>query len=405
MMHSENVPTSNFVVGRLPMTEDSIPPGTLGHEVAVRFQSFPNLSGLLIVEGDRLCGMVSRYEFNQRLAKKFGVEVSYWRPILGLFEGIFDIAQTPLLMVEEAATVNEVVERCLQRSDNLVYEPIIVHRPKRKYGLINFHDLLLAQTRLLAETFREARRQKEIADQANRAKSHFLANVSHELRTPLTAILGYTEILLEDMASQDPFSEPIQRLNNIHKAGDHLLSIIGSLLDIAKIESGRMELFVETFDLRALLDQVVETITPLAASNDNKIEVTSQGPPGEMTTDITKLRQNLFNLLSNACKFTRNGVIGIEVDRVQKKEREMICFRISDTGIGMSQEQISRIFEPFTQADASTTRKYGGTGLGLAVTRSYCELMGGEITVESSIGAGTTFTMYVAAVLPSPEDA
>src|SRR5262249_8754229 len=156
-------------------------------------------------------------------------------------------------------------------------------------------------------------------------KSHFLANVSHELRTPLTAILGYTEILLEDMVSQEAFSEPIQRLNNIHKAGDHLLSIIGTLLDIAKIESGRMELFVETFDLRALLDEVVETIKPLAASNDNKIEVTFHGRPGEMTTDITKLRQNLFNLLSNACKFTRNGVIRVEVDRVQGKKQEMVC--------------------------------------------------------------------------------
>src|SRR5215813_10508021 len=329
MMHSENVPAFNFIVGHLPMTEDSIPPGTLGHEVAAKFQSFPNLSGLLIVEGDKLRGMVSRYAFNQRLAKKFGVEVSYWRPILGLFEGIFDIKQSPLLVVEEDATVNEVVECCLQRNEHLIYEPIIVHRPKRKYGLLDFHDLLLAQTRLLAETFREARRQKELADQANRAKTHFLADVSHELRTPLTAILGYTEILLEDMASQDPSSEPVQRLNNIHKAGNHLVAIIGSLLDIAKIESGRMELFVESFDLGALLHEVVETITPLAASNSNKIEVISDGPP-EMTTDITKLRQNLFNLLSNACKFTRNGVIRVEVERVQRSEREMVCFRISD---------------------------------------------------------------------------
>jgi signal transduction histidine kinase len=404
MMHSENPSRSNFIVGHLPMTEDSIPPGALGHEVAAKFQSFPNLSGLLIVESDRLRGMVSRYEFNQRLAKKFGVEVSYWRPILGLFEGIFDLEKRPLLVVQEEATVNEVVERCLQRSEHLIYEPIIVRRSKRKYGLLDFHDLLLAQTRLLAETFREARRQKEIADQANQAKTHFLANVSHELRTPLTAILGYAEILLEDMAREDPSSEPIQRLNNIHKAGNHLLAIIGSLLDISKIESGRMELFVETFDLGALLDEVVETITPLATSNGNKIEVICAGPPGEMTTDITKLRQNLLNLLSNACKFTRNGVIRIEVDRAQKEEREMVCFRISDTGIGMSQEQISRIFEPFTQADASTTRKYGGTGLGLAVTRSYCELMGGEITVESSLNEGTTFTMYIAAVLRSPKD-
>ena len=334
-MYSESNHAS-FIVGSLPMTEDSIPPGTLGHEVAARFQSSPNLSGLLIVKGDRLYGMVSRYEFNQRLAKKFGVEVSYWRPILSLFEGIFDIERTPLLVVEEESMVKEVVERCLQRNENLIYEPIIVHRPRRKYGLIDFHDLLLAQTRLLAETFREARRQKEIADQANRAKSHFLANVSHELRTPLTAILGYTEILLEDMASQDPSSEPIQRLNNVHKAGDHLLTIISSLLDIAKIESGRMELFLETFDLRALVDEVAQTIRPLAASNGNNIEVIWHGQPGEMTTDITKLRQNLFNLLSNACKFTHDGVIRIEIGRVKKNGQDMVCFRISDTGIGIA---------------------------------------------------------------------
>jgi signal transduction histidine kinase len=402
-MEQEQDPFSHFIVRSLPMTEDSIPPDTLGHTVAALFEASPQLPGLLITEGDHLCGVVSRDIFNQRLARKYGIEIAYSRPILGLFGGIFDIRKSPLLVVDETLTVREVAELCLQRDEEFVYEPIIVHRPERKYGLINFHHLLISQTRLLSETSRVASQQKELADAANRTKSQFLANVSHELRTPLTAILGYTEIVLEDMGDKDPASETIVRLQNIHKAGEHLLSIIGSLLDISKIESGRMELFIEPFDLQTLLEEVAATINPLAASKNNNLELLLHGELGEMTTDITKLRQNLFNILSNAAKFTKDGSIRMEVRRKGNPPAETIEFRISDTGIGMTEEQMARVFDPFTQADASTTRIYGGTGLGLTVTQNYCHLMGGDITLESAPGVGTTFTMVLPAALPATQ--
>ena len=400
-MQEEQDPFSHFNVCNLPMSEDSIPPDTLGRTVASLFEASPKLPGLLITDGDRLCGVVSRDGFNQMLARQYGIEIAYSRPILGLFGGIFDLRKSPLLVVDEALTVREVAELCLQRDDEFIYEPIIVHRPERKYGLIDFHDLLISQTRLLSETSRVASQQKELADAANRTKSQFLANVSHELRTPLTAILGYTEIVLEDMGDQDPASETIVRLHNIHKAGEHLLSIIGSLLDISKIESGRMELYIEPFDLRTLLEEVAATIKPLAASKENKLEVVLHGELGEMTTDITKLRQNLFNILSNAAKFTKQGSIRMDVQRKGNSRAETIEFRISDTGIGMTKEQMARVFDPFTQADASTTRIYGGTGLGLTVTQNYCHLMGGDISVESTPGVGTMFTMVLPAALPA----
>ena len=402
-MEQEQDPFSPFSVCDLPMTENSIPPSTLGRTVASLFEASPKLPGLLITDGERLCGVVSRDGFNQMLARQYGIEIAYSRPILSLFGGIFDIRKSPILVVDETSTVREVAELCLQRDEEFIYEPIIVHRPKRKYGLVNFHDLLIAQTRLLSEISRAASQQKELADAANRTKSQFLANVSHELRTPLTAILGYTEIVLEDMADKDPASETIVRLQNIHKAGEHLLSIIGSLLDISKIESGRVELYIETFDIRTLLEEVAATIKPLAASKNNQLEVILQGALGEMTTDITKLRQNLFNILSNAAKFTQAGSIRMEVLRKGSPPAETVEFRISDTGIGMTQEQMARVFDPFTQADASTTRIYGGTGLGLTVTQTYCHLMGGDITVESTPGVGTTFIMVLPAALSATQ--
>jgi len=399
-MYPEKDPFSQFIVGSLPMTEDSIPPKSLGRTVASFFESSPKLPGLLIVENDRLYGMVSRDGFNQRLARKYGIEIAYSRPVLGLFDGIFDIRQSPLLVVDESTTVKEAAELCLLRDQEFIYEPIIVHRPGGKYGLINFHDLLISQARLLSETYREARQQKELADEASHTKSQFLANVSHELRTPLTAILGYTEIVLEDLAGANAAAETIHRLNNIHNAGEHLLSIIGSVLDIAKIESGRVDIFIERCDLRTLVEEVAETLKPLAESKENALEVRFLGEPGEICTDITKLRQNLFNLLSNAAKFTKNGIIRIDVNECQSEAREMIEFRVSDTGIGMSKEELKRVFEPFIQADASTTRIYGGTGLGLTVTQNYCHLMGGSISVESTPGVGTTFTMLLPNALP-----
>ena len=241
---------------------------------------------------------------------------------------------------------------------------------------------------------------KKAAEEATRAKSQFLANMSHELRTPLNAIIGYSEMLAEDESlSKDRQTQG--DLQKIHAAGRHLLSLINDILDLSKIEAGRMELAPKLFPVTEVVSDVVVTVSPLIEKNGNALEVKYERALDKMFNDPTKLRQILFNLFSNAAKFTTNGRIELTVTSQQgaNGEKEAV-FTIRDTGIGMSREQMDRLYQPFTQADASTTRKYGGTGLGLAISRKYSNMMGGRITVESSPGKGTVFTLCLPAHLP-----
>ena len=244
----------------------------------------------------------------------------------------------------------------------------------------------------------DLRRAKEAAEVASRAKSHFLANMSHELRTPLNAIIGYSEMLEEQAGDPDP-QELRADLGKIHAAGRHLLALINDILDLSKIEAGKMDLYLEAFDLKAVAEEVANTVLPLVEKNGNRLEVRVARDAPRMYTDLTKLRQGLFNLLSNATKFTENGRIGLEVRR---EPGDWVSLCVSDTGIGMTEEQRARLFEPFTQADVSSARKFGGTGLGLAITRRFCRMMGGDVTVESRPGAGSTFTIRLPAAVEKP---
>jgi DNA-binding response OmpR family regulator len=232
------------------------------------------------------------------------------------------------------------------------------------------------------------------AEKANQTKSQFLANMSHELRTPMNAIIGYSEMLMEEAEDlgQDDF---IPDLKKIHGAGKHLLNLINDILDLSKVEAGRMELYLETFGIKNLINETVATIHPLIEKNNNTFEFNLADDLNEMHADLTKVRQSLFNLLSNASKFTNNGTISLNVTSYLAEGKKMVSFKVTDTGIGMNPEQIGKLFKAFTQADASTTRKYGGTGLGLAITKKFCQLMGGDITVASETGIGSSFTLFI----------
>jgi hypothetical protein len=237
------------------------------------------------------------------------------------------------------------------------------------------------------------------AEEANRTKSKFLANMSHELRTPLNAVIGITEMLKEDAEDlgQDDFLDPLDR---IHRAGNHLLHLINEILDLSKIEAGRLELHIEEVDVRALVHEAAATAEALAAKNHNRLEVRCPDDLGTMRTEPVRLRQIILNLLSNACKFTENGEVSLSVRRERAQGGDHLTFVVADTGIGMTSEQMAKVFEEFSQADSSTTRRYGGTGLGLAISRRLCHLMGGDIAVDSTPGAGSTFTVRLPAEAP-----
>ncbi|MFZ2170187.1 MAG: ATP-binding protein, partial [Methylococcaceae bacterium] len=258
----------------------------------------------------------------------------------------------------------------------------------------------LKQTEIeLSKAITEAQKARAVAEEANSAKSVFLANMSHELRTPMNAIIGYSEILLEE-AKESGQNDFVSDLQKIHSSAVHLLSLINEILDLSKIEAGKMELFLEDIHLPSVITEVTNTVQPIVDKNANKLYVKCSEiiPIIKVKADSVKLRQILLNLLSNAGKFTHGGEINFSVMVEKTPGADWIVFKVSDTGIGMSKEQIDKIFDAFTQADNSTTRKYGGTGLGLTITKKFCEIMGGSISVESELAVGSMFVVKLPAV-------
>jgi len=289
-------------------------------------------------------------------------------------------ANAELLTLEKG--INSMASALQRARDNLQDE--VAH------ATVELRNTLLE----LEKKNRELDVQSSRAQEANKSKSRFLANMSHELRTPLNAIIGYSE-MLEEEAEQAGDTDYIPDMQKVNLAGRHLLSLINDILDLSKVEAGKMTLYLETADVEPVVKYAVSTTRPLAAQNSNELVLDCDPNIGSMRMDVTKVRQVLFNLLSNACKFTEEGTITLAVKRIEMGNKEWIEFTVSDTGIGMTPDQMEHLFEAFAQADASIAKKYGGTGLGLTLSKSFSKLMGGEIDVCSESGKGSVFTLLL----------
>jgi len=318
------------------------------------------------------------------------------KPILHLEDTMRIVSSNKNYAVRAVKTYGDEIGRLIDGFNTMLSEI-----QQRDIALQSTNGELKTRTHELEqEVFQRKQTQEELlnakhaAEEANRAKSTFLANMSHELRTPLNAIIGYSEMLEEETRDSGKI-ENVQDLKKIQSAGKHLLSLINDVLDLSKIEAGKMGLHLETFDVSQVIEEMVTTLQPAAAKNANSIHVHLAKNVSVMKADITKVRQILFNLLSNACKFTDHGTISVDVDQIRVEERDWIQFRVSDTGIGISAKQKENLFQEFAQADASIARKYGGTGLGLAITHRFVQLMKGQINVESEPGQGAIFTVQL----------
>jgi GAF domain-containing protein/DNA-binding response OmpR family regulator len=325
---------------------------------------------------------------------------------VGLLTETHEPSQQADLRALPSTPVNDIVIKAgyrarllvpLMRSSQVIGALVVRRKAPGEFppGTIDLLKTFAAQSAVAiqnARLFSELREKSRELEVASQHKSQFLANMSHELRTPLNAIIGVTEMLLED-ARDFKRDDDIEPLDRVLRAARHLLALINDILDLSKIEAGRMELHIESFPLAPLIQDVVNTIETLAKKNANRVVVDCTPDAGTVEADQMRFRQALLNLASNANKFTENGTVTIAARPQHTDGREWITVAVTDTGIGMNAEQIGRLFQEFSQADSSTTRKYGGTGLGLAISRHFCRLMGGDITVESNPGAGSTFTI------------
>ena len=379
-----SMPTNDATLADLRLENVRLAPEAPGKVLRDLFEDRKQLAGVLVVEGTRLVGLISRDMFLRQLTRPFGREVYACRSVRVLLAE----AQLEPWRLPSSLSVQEAAHRMLRRPNELLYEPLVVDFEDGDFRLLSIPSLLLAQSQLLALANDTIVRQKEAAMAASRAKGQFLANISHEIRTPLTAVQGFARIGARDSTDADSR----ETFSRIIDAGNHLLAVINDILDFSKIEAGK--LVIESRPVR-LTEITAEAIALMQGRASEKgLELThrpSPDLPEWIMGDPMRIRQILVNLLSNAIKFSRHGTIDLTVLRAE----EEIWFAVRDEGIGMTEEEISRLFRPFEQADSSITRKYGGTGLGLSISMNLASLMGGTIQVVSTQWRGSTFTLQL----------
>jgi signal transduction histidine kinase len=367
---------------------------------------------LTATNGREALAQIQTYRLDMVLLDILMPEVDGYQ-VLQLLKADSRLRSIPVIMISAAGDIDKVVrcielgaEDCLVKPLNSVLLKARINAYLERKQLRDQEQAYLHQLQI----------EKVEAEVAHRAKNAFIANMSHELRTPLNAIMGYSEILQEDLRAEG-LTDLISDLNRIFQSGKHLLGLVDGILDLARIESGKMEIYPEEFDIRTLINRIIETLQPLASANWNTIKVDYKDNISMMHTDLNKVRQILWHLIENAIKFTKNGIVTVVVEQNEQPQSvngidstlnsqiqalnplhsslSWITFCITDTGIGISQEQQQRIFGAFTQADESSTRKYGGAGLGLTLSQQLCQLLGGSISVESQIGQGSKFTVHL----------
>ncbi|GCA81741.1 two-component system sensory histidine kinase [Microcystis aeruginosa NIES-3787] len=332
------------------------------------------------------------------------LSIKITKPILAITQAAENIAagetavRAPVLTQDEigslAITFNHMTDSLNLSLETLSEKNRELENTQRELAAVNIEleKKVKKRTEALEQTIEKAKVARAEAEAANATKSIFLANMSHELRTPLNAIIGYSEMLIEEAEELEP-QEFVPDLEKIQRSGKLLLALINDLLDLSKIEAGKIDLYLETFNVNELIEGIIATVNPLVQKNNNQLILENHTSGLMLHADQAKVRQSILNLLSNAAKFTYEGNIYLRIQCYSDANQEWIIFAVQDTGIGLSLEQQDRLFQPFTQADASTTQKYGGTGLGLALSRQFCRLQGGDITVSSELGKGSCFTI------------
>jgi signal transduction histidine kinase/CheY-like chemotaxis protein/HPt (histidine-containing phosphotransfer) domain-containing protein len=388
--------TSALAVGDLPMSSHRATPQTPTSVVAELFEQNHSLVGVIIGDDAELTGIVSRSRLLERLSQPFALELYMKRPIRQMQDAI----DTDPDVMPADSDIQEAAHAALSRPNGRAYEPIVILGEDGTMRLLDVHTLLLAQSRLLELANETINKAKEAAEAASVTKSQFLANMSHEIRTPLTAILGFTENLLDPALTEHDRRVAVK---TVLRNGEHLLEIINGILDLSKIEAGRLEVELLRVSPVQLAADVVSIMRVRADAKGLPLLLKFEGAvPETILSDPTRLRQILLNLVGNAIKFTDRGRVELTVAlAANPPEKPQMQFRVTDTGIGMTAEQCARLFQPFTQADGSTTRRFGGTGLGLAISRPLARMLGGDVSLTSVPGLGSMFTV---AIDPGPLD-